>query len=157
MTEKEKTGFPGAFFAGVGVMLVLLGIVYLLMSGPSSPRQTAQQALPLGDQEKAYAERIRFTDAKLSRAANMLNQEVTFLFMVVENTGNRPIRALEISLEFRNLLNEIVLRENRRVIDLRTAPLPGGQSREVQINFENIPGEWNRAVPEMRVTGLLLE
>jgi len=146
-----------AFFTGVGVMLLLLGGVYLLMSGPSSQRTVAQQTLPFGDEEKAYAERIRFTGGKMSRAANMLDQEVTFLFVTVENTGHRPVRALEISLEFRNLLNEVVLRETRRVIDVRMAPLPAGQSRELQANFENVPGEWNRAVPAIRITGLLLE
>lgn len=157
MNTSQKSEFPLAFLAGVVVMLLILGGLYLLTSGPRSPRTVAQEDLPFGDAEKAYAERIRISETSVSRAANFLDQEVTFLFGVVENSGTRSLRALEVTLEFRNLLNEVILRETRRIIDHRTPPLPAGQPREFQITFEQIPAEWNRAVPGIRITGLRLE
>lgn len=146
-----------AFLAGAGVVLLLLGGLYLLTRTASSGGSQAPRRLPISAAEQAYAEEIHFLDLKMSRATNFLNQEVTFLFGVVSNDGKRTIRDMEVSVEFRDLLNQVVLREIHRPLGPRAAPLLPGQRREFDLTFEHVPVDWNRRYPTIRVTGLLLE
>lgn len=156
MKLEEESRFRPAMLVGAGVVVLLLGGV-LLLTRKSERAVLSGQRLPLGSIEKAYAESIHFRDLRMSRAANFLNQEVTFLFGVVSNNGSRTIREMEVTVEFRNMINQLVLRETQRIFGRYAAPLPGGQSREFQLTFEHIPADWNRQYPSLRVTGLLLE
>ncbi len=157
MIQEEKSGFPAAFLAGVGVVLLLLGGVFLLTRSTKPAASATEQHLPMTETEQAYARQIRFLDLKMSRAANFLNQEVTFVFGSVVNDGARAIREIEVTIEFRDPFNQVVLRDTRRVFGPRVAPLAAGQRREFQLGFEHLPTDWNRQYPSIRVTGLLLD
>lgn len=157
MSTEERSDFPLAFLAGVGIMLLLLAGAYFLTRPSKPPGPVVEKHLPLGDAAKSYGERIHFTDLSVGRAANFLNQEVTFVFGTVANDGPKTVRGLEVTLEFRDLLKQVVLRETRILVDQRIAPLAAGEKREFQFTFEKIPAEWNQAVPGISVRGLIVE
>lgn len=157
MEIEEKRDFPLALLLGIGVMALLLGGLFFLTRESPQPAARTPQRLPMGPEEEAYAGQIQFSELRMSRAANFLNQEVTFLFGMVKNNGTRKVREIELTIEFQNLLNQIVLRETRRVIGKQAAPLEAGEAREFQLTFEQVPDDWNRHVPTLRISGLLLE
>ena len=157
MEIEEKRDFPLALLLGLGVMALLLGGLFFLTRESPRPALQTPEHLPMGPEEEAYAKQIRFSDLRMSRAANFLNQEMTFLFGVVKNNGARKVREIELTLEFQNLLNQIVLRETRRLMGRRGAPLESGEVREFQLTFEEVPEDWNRHNPMLRISGLLLE
>ena len=160
MDLEEKPEFPWAMVAGAAVVILLLGGVWLLTRGSGTTGPAADQRLPMGEAEKAYAARIEFKDIKMSRAENLLNQQITFIFAVLVNNGARTIHDMEVTVEFKDLLNQVVLRERMRPFGppgTAVEPLPGGRSREFQLNLEHVPVQWNRQYPTFRVTGLLLE
>ncbi len=159
--EKPQEGnqFPVILLAGAVVVLLVAGASYLLLHYTQGAAPGAER-LPLGPDERTYAERIHFNDVQMSRAANFLNQEITFLSGVISNDGTRTIRDMEVRVEYRDSLNQVVLRETMhplRALGSRPEPLPAGRSRRFQFGFEHIPEDWNRQYPEVRVTGLLLE
>ena len=92
----------------------------------------------------------------MSRAANTLNQEVTFVVGTVENSGARAVRQVEVTVEFHDLINQVILRDSHRLLR-PGAPLGPGQNQDFQINFDRVPNDWNRRYPSLRVTGLQLE
>jgi len=151
---ETNRGFPFAFAAGLAVVGLLLGGLWWLSA--NQPRMAAAQPLPFGDAEKAYASRIKFTDIQMNRTANFLDQQVTAIFGFVENKGTRTIREMEVRLEFRNLLGQVVLRDERRIFGPREGSLGGGRRSEFQFNFERIPEDWDRHVPQFTITGLHL-
>lgn len=156
MNGEEKRGFPLAMLAGVVVVIAALAVIYFLAQRPGGAiRGTGP--LPMGEVEQAYAPKIRFENLEMHRAANFLGQEVTYLFGNIINEGDRPVREVEISFVFRNLDNEVVLRDTQTLFGPRAAPLPPGASREIQVGWEVMPASWNQHVPEMRITGLLLD
>ena len=156
MITKQKSNFSTAFLAGIVVVLLLLGGVYLL-TRYLKQEVIREEHLPMTASEQAYVSRIRFTDPKVSRAANFLNQEVTFVLGSVVNDGPKSIRQMEITVEFRDIFGQVVLRAPHRPWGPQALPLAGGQSREFQFNFEHVPGDWNQAYPSLRITGLLLD
>jgi hypothetical protein len=140
---------------GLVIVAALVGVIGFWSSRGGG--ETTKKPLPFGADEQSYAQRIEFTDIKMSRAANFLDQEVTIIFGRVQNRGPRPIREMEVEVEFRNFQDRVVLSEKRRPFDPGQASLGGGFSREFQMNFEKVPADWNQQYPAIRVTGLALE
>jgi hypothetical protein len=155
--SKERNRFPVAFLVGVVIVSVLVaGAVELSKySEPAGPQPL--KPLPMGPAEQAYAARVHFLDPKMSRAANFLNQEVTFIFGTVQNGGSRQIRQIEVTLEFHDVFNQVVLRDKQRLFPPHTPPIPPGERRDFELAYEHIPVQWNQVYPAMRITGLDLK
>jgi len=153
-TREERIRMPAAFLAGLIVVALLIGAALLVnrLWKPAIPE--SEMPLPVGPAEQAYIPQIQFSDPKMSRAANFLNQEVTFIFGTVENTGNRPVRQVEITLEFHDIYGQMVQRETHRLMGTRAAPLAAGESRDFQLSFDHISEQWNQVYPTIQVTGL---
>jgi hypothetical protein len=151
--EEGGRQFGVALLAGLAVVLVLAGIVYLLSRADanSSPQKVA---LPMGATEQAYAAQVTFSDFELSRAENFLKQQVTYIVGIVSNNGPRNIAAMEVTLEFHDIPQKAILRETQRIITTDGPPLAAGAKRQFQLSLENIPDEWDRRPPTFAITGL---
>jgi hypothetical protein len=154
---EERSRLPVAFLAGLVVVSLLIGAAVLInhFSTPAGPIE--EKPLPMGPVEQAYAPQIHFLEPKMSRAANFLNQEVTFVFGTVENGGQRQVRQIEVTLEFHDVFNQVVLRDKQRLFLPNAAPLGPGERRDFQLGYEHLPAQWNQAYPAIRITGLDLK
>jgi hypothetical protein len=154
----ERRRFPVAFLAGAIVMALLFGGFYLLTRILGSHGPSVAAKLPFGAAEQAYAERIHFNDLHMSRSTNMIKQEFTYVTGTMSNDGVQSIRAMEVTVEFRDGLNQVILRDSQFVIAPQgDPPLNAGLSREFQVTLEHVPAEWNQEYPSIRVTGLVLQ
>lgn len=152
--------------AGLGGLGLLAGWLWLAPSTPQEARPALPTVLPpLTATEEAYLPEIEIGDLELSRWQNFLSQQVTYLDGTVKNRGPRSILALEMRLEFKDLYNQTVFRQMARIVgsarlspaDPRAAPLRAGEARQFRVAFEDLPKDWNQALPQIRITGLLLE
>lgn len=157
MYPSEQRRFSYALLAGAGLVLLLAGGTVYVAQRQAGERARQPQRLPMGTLEQAYAGQIHFLDLKMSRAANLLDQEVTYVTGVLSNDGDRTIRDLEATIEFRDPMNQVVLRDTQRPLGLRPKPIPPLRRREFEFTFEHVPDDWNRQFPAIRVTGLVLE
>jgi len=155
--REERNHFPVAFLAGVIVVFIIFGSVVLLLrtSHPGGP--AVAERLPYGPAEQAYSERIHFKGIQMARATNFLNQEFTYVGGTISNDGTRTIRQLEVTMEFHDPFNQVVLRESRQLIGANARPLNGGDVRDFQISLDHVPAEWDQQYPAIHVTGLVLE
>ena len=110
--------------------------------------------LQVGPDEQAYTSQIHLTDPKMSRAANFLNQEVTYIFGAVQNGGNRKVKQIEIMLEFHDPFNQVVLRDRQRLFLPTAPPMSPGDQRDFQVPYEHISAEWNNVYPTIRVSAV---
>jgi hypothetical protein len=159
-TSEQATSnrFYVALAAGAGVVLLLLVAAILLSRGSGEKNALGQPApLPFGAAEQAYVPQIHFSALQLTQATNMLNQEFTYVVGTVSNTGNRPVRTIEVTVEFHDLVNQLVLRDTVPVFAPGAPPLAPGREREFQLTFEHVPAGWNHQPPSIRVTGLDLQ
>ena len=155
--REERRRFPLAFLLGLLIVGILFGGFVLLTRTMHSHTQAAAVKMPFGSAEQTYAARIHFTDIQLARATNFLKQEFTYVAGTISNDGVQTIRAMEVAVEFRDDLNQVVLRETQVLIAPNADPLPAGQRRGFQITLEHIPTDWNHQYPSINVTGLILE
>ncbi len=137
-------------------LLVAAGFYFLFLRGPARTLVPGDSRLPFGPQEQAYAGKLQFSHFAMSRAENFLNQEVTLLSGDVLNSGDRPVRAAEVTISFQDDMNQVVLREARSLLPPRAAALAPGQSAHFEISFDHVPASWNVQIPSVRVSGLQL-
>src|SRR5260370_36459013 len=106
MPSAERSRLPAAFGAGLVIVTLLIGAAVLLSRYSTQGGPEVLKPLPMGPTEQAYAPQIHFLEPKMSRAANFLDQEVTFVFGTLENGGNWRITQIEIALEFYDLVSQ---------------------------------------------------
>jgi hypothetical protein len=154
---QHRRDMPVMFIAGsIVVAICLAGLVFLVhISQPSGP--VAAKQLPFGPPEQAYAEHIHFANIQMARAKNMLDQEFTYVGGTISNEGTQTIKAMDVTIEFRDPFNQVILRDTERLIGAATNPLGPSQPRDFQVTLEHIPDQWNQQYPAIRVTGLILQ
>jgi len=152
----ERKEFPVTFLIGIVIVLLLIGgaVMWSHYSVPVANEE--DKPLPVNPEEQAYLPQIQLTAPTMSRAANFLNQEVTYIFGTVTNVGNRKVKQIEITLEFHDPFNQVVLRDRQRLFLPTAPPMEPGQSRDFQVPYEHISAEWNNVYPTIKVTGVIL-
>jgi hypothetical protein len=149
----ERSQFSFALTLAAAAVVIVLAGLYFLPGRQSPSRGTAPEA-HFGAAENAYAPKIHVENVALSRAENFLHQEVTTLSGDLVNTGSRPLRAVELTIEFSDDLRQVVLRETQSAIVPGAPPLAPGERRSFEASFEHIPSSWNIQQPVVRVTSL---
>lgn len=150
--REGKRELPVGVIASVVFMAAVLAGVYFLLE-----RQAEPVAQPAPTQEaEAYLPHLGMGDLRLSAEENFLGQQVTYVDGMLSNQGDRTIRQLKLRLYFRDLLNQVILQQDRDVIRAGL-PLPPGESREFRLHFDHIPDSWNRQVPQFQLVGMEFE
>jgi hypothetical protein len=154
----EGRPFPAAFVAGLIIVFIVVAFA-VAISKYAHSRESAAAALslPFGGAEQAYAGNLRFDNIQMARATNLLNQEFTYVGGTMTNGGTRSVAALQVTVEFRDPFNQVILRDSEQLINRTNAPLGPGEHRDFQITLEHIPATWNQQNPAFRVTGMILQ
>jgi hypothetical protein len=155
-SSEERSRLPATFLVGIVIVLLLIGGAVLWSRYVVPAANEDEKPLPVSPEEQAYLPQIHLLEPKMSRAANFLNQEVTYIFGTVENGGNRKVKQIEITLEFHDPFNQVVLRDKQRLFLPTDPPMLPGQQRDFQVPYEHISAEWNNVYPTIQVTGLVL-
>jgi hypothetical protein len=144
---------------GAIVLLAIFVSLWFLFAPPLNKNTTPGQigaTFKMIPAERDYLPKLRVEKIALSRAENFLHQEVTILNAEVTNDGAKTVRALLLTVEFRDELNQVVLRETRGTLGTPPVALAPGESRLIEISFDNVPKSWNRQQPSARVSYLQL-
>lgn len=133
------------------VLIVLAGFAITLLverhSSPQFPAATTESRPPLGPEQKAYLPLLVFGEFHMSAAENFLGNTVIYLDGKVTNRGDKPVRSLDVELNFVDTLNQVVLRETAHPLTRRAGPLAPGETRPFRVTFEHMPADWNQTPP----------
>jgi hypothetical protein len=154
--RQDRNRLPVALAAGAGVVLLLFGGLMFVSRVMRTHSPAASEVLPFGPPEQVYAQRIHFMKPQMARATNFLNQEFTYIAGTISNDGTRSIERLQVTLEFHDPLNQVVLRDRQLLITSPARPLDGGQRRDFQVTLDHVPASWDQQYPSIRVSGIVL-
>ncbi len=150
--QEEKRELPLGLIAGAVFMAAVLAGLYFVIQQQSEPPPR-----PAPTQEaEAYLPNLFVEDLRLSAEENFLGQQSTYVDGALSNRGNRTIRRLTLRLYFRDTLNQVILQQDRGIIQ-PGSPLPPGGSREFRLHFADIPDSWNRQVPQFQLVAMEFE
>jgi hypothetical protein len=156
-TPGEGRSFPTFLVIGAAAVVLLIGIVYWASKYAPAPVKVPEIPLAMGPAETEYVSHLEFLQPSVARATNFLNQEATFVFGTVKNNGSRSVRQIEVTLEFHDVYQQVVLRDKQRLFDANAFPLGPTEMRDFQITYERMPAQWNQAYPAVHVTGMALK
>jgi len=136
----------------VSVVLAALLAAFVLQRHHAATRSAEVVAVRpvLNDEQKAYLGSFDFADLHMSAAANFLGDTVTYLDGTVTNKGAKPVRRLDVELNFVDTLNQVVLRETARPLSGRAKPLQPGETCAFRVTFEHMPADWNQVPPKAK-------
>jgi hypothetical protein len=155
--EEDKRGIPIVLITGAIALVILIGVIVWLSRYAPEPVKPPEVPLAMGPAEQEYVSHIEFLAPQVARATNFLNQEVTFVFGTVKNNGPRPVKQIEITMEFHDVFKQVVLRDKERLFSPDAIPLESYHMRDFQITYERLPAQWDQAYPSMKITGLALQ
>jgi hypothetical protein len=112
---------------------------------------------PVPVEDLAYASQVAFSGLHLSAEENFLGQQVVYLDGEMTNRGSKVVRQLKGRLLFRDLLNQVVLREEQTILGGSAEFLQPARTRSFQIRFDQTPDSWNRQVPELQIIFLQVQ
>jgi hypothetical protein len=146
---------------GMGVVVaaaILLSLWFLFepLQNRNSSSVRGTIVLNMTPSEQEYAKRIQVGKIQMSRAENFLHQEVTTMGGELYNGGSEPVLSLTLTTEFSDDMNQIVLRETRKVLGSPAAAMAPGERRAFEISFDHIPPSWNMQSPVVRVSHVQL-
>jgi hypothetical protein len=155
--QETRRGMPVILLVGALAVIVIGGLVYWAGRYAPAPIKPPEIPLTMGPAENDYVSHIEFLEPQVARATNFLNQEATFVFGTVKNNGPRPIRQIEVTMEFHDVFKQVVLRDKERLFDADAIPLESYHMRDFQITYERMPAQWDQAYPTVHITGLNLQ
>jgi hypothetical protein len=146
---------------GMGMLVaaaIVLSLWFLFQPLQSRKSSSAQQTvvLKMNPAEQAYTNKIEVSKIAMSRAENFLHQEVTTMAGELYNGGTQAVVSVTLTTEFSDDMNQIVLRETRKVLGTPGTMLAPGERRAFEISFDRMPNSWNMQVPTVRVSHLQL-
>jgi hypothetical protein len=138
------------------VILAGVSAYFLLFKTPPRGVSQGNSRLEFGQMEKAYAPSLHLGNFAMKQAENFLNQEVKILEGDVLNAGDRNVTAVDATIEFRDSLDQIALKETRPLVPPSPEGLKPGQVAHFEISFDHVPSSWNYQMPRVTVSGLKL-
>ena len=139
----------------IAVVALILGIILGAAVWLAHTRSTrSRPQVGLSEEEREYLQHIVISDAQVSAATNFLGDMVTYVDAKMTNRGAKPVRELDIRLEFSDMLNQVVLRETTHPL---TSPMPAlapGETRAFRATLERMPAEWNQVAPTITPVAL---
>lgn len=140
-------------------LVIVLGGVssyFLLFQSPKHPVAQGTSPLTAGSAEATYAANLRLGNFAMKQAENFLNQEVKILEGDVLNAGSTAVVAVDATIEFRDGMDQIALRETRPLLPPSPAGLAPGQVAHFELSFDHVPNSWNFQMPKVTITGIKL-
>jgi len=148
---------PVTVILAVAVVVAIVTSVWFLLKSPLTSNPAPVQTtvvLTMDSVERDYAKNLSVENIALSRAENFIHQEVTTLSGEVLNGGAQAVLALDLTVEFSDDLNQVVLRETRGVLGTPHQALAAGERRSFEISFDHVPNSWNMQKPVVRIAYL---
>jgi hypothetical protein len=164
MPEPEPSSGPWLGL-GIGAVLIVITVGFLIYQSRKDPGRTPRpQAVMQQAPADPYAAKLELSGVKMAQAENLLGGRSIYIEGALKNAGDQTVTGATAEITFRNILKEVVQRENHVVrvvlarepaVDvaaLSMSPLKPGDSKEFQLIFEHVSADWNGQYPEIRIT-----
>jgi hypothetical protein len=123
-------------------MILILGAFGWLTFGPKPAPPPPPVLTP---EAKQYLNNLDLSNVHMQAAESMVNQRVVEILGDIANKGSRTVRLAEVTCVFRDYSGSEIKRERVPIV----AGLVPGASKPFRLAFDDVPEEWNQAMPAL--------
>jgi hypothetical protein len=131
-------------------MILILGAFGWLTFGPKPPPAPPPV---LTAEAKQYLNNLTLSNVHMQAAESLVNQRVVEILGDIANKGDRVVRLAEVTCVFRNYSGSEIKRERVPIVGSMvagsTGPLAPGAAKPFRLAFDDVPEEWNQAMPAL--------
>jgi hypothetical protein len=155
-TEKTQTKRAGPAVNPVLMVIGLAAVVLLaawylfFRGGPPTPEKPL-----LTPEAKAYVKHLALSDVEMKAKESYLKQAVVEITGKITNTGERPLKVVEINCVFFDPYGQVVLRQRVPIVSQRMGGLKPGEAKSFRLPFDDIPESWNQALPQLVIARIV--
>ncbi len=119
-------------------------------------RQDPASATPpsLTTDARQYVRHLKLSGVEIKRTESYLQSAVVEIVGNITNTGERPLRQVELNCVFYDPYGQLVLRQRIPIVREMTGGLKPGETRSFRLPFDSIPASWNQSMPQLVIAGI---
>jgi hypothetical protein len=137
-------------YIGVAVLLAgSAGFYYLNYTKPAAPAETA-----LTPEGKAYARNLRLSGIELKATSAYFGQKIVEIEGKIGNSGDKPLRGVEIYCVFYDTYGQLVLRKRVPIVSPKMGGLQPSETKSFRLPFDELPDSWNQAMPQLVIASV---
>src|SRR5262245_29860751 len=118
-------------------------------------RHQADQGPVLTAEARQYLKSLALREVGMEAHESYLKQEVVEISGKIGNKGERLVKLVEINCVFRDAYGQVVLRERVAIAGRKAGDLGPGDTKSFRLAFDNIPGSWNKQMPDLVIAQIL--
>ena len=134
---------PASIVIGLAVILIL-GVFGWLTFGPK-PEPPPPPVLTA--EAKQYVPNLVLNNVHMQAAESIVNQRLVEILGDVTNKGDKIVRLAEVTCVFHDFNGAELQRERVAIIGQTTGPLAPGATKPFRLAFDDLPDNWNQAMP----------
>jgi hypothetical protein len=151
-SNQTKTAIPLTLIAIVAGLLAVGGALFWYLEREAG---LPMQKPVLTQEAKAYVHYLKLSDVQMKATSSYLSQTVVEIEGKITNTGDRPVRDVELNCVFYDPYGQLVLRERVAIVRSRDGALNPGQTRNFRMPFDSIPESWNQTMPQLVIAQIV--
>jgi hypothetical protein len=120
-------------------------------------RNLHEQQPVLTQEGKAYTRSLKLSGVEMKAAESYLKQEIVEITGNITNNGDRTLKLVEINCVFYDAYGQLVLRQLAAIAGGRMGNLAPANTKSFRLAFDNIPGSWNKQMPQLVIAQIVFE
>jgi hypothetical protein len=154
VTQKRERKVPPLVF--ILLALVALGGAGFWYLEQQSHRVVTTTTV-LTPEAKAYVSNLKLSEVDMKASDAYLQQRLVEIVGKITNGGDRKLKNIYIKCVFQDPVGQVVLREQVAVLPARAGGLGPGETKSFRLAFDNLPGSWNQALPQLVIAQIAFE
>jgi hypothetical protein len=155
VAKPEKPSLPWTMIGIIAGVLVVGGAGLFWLDYQSKHVRT--DVAVLTPEAKAYVTSLKLSEVDMKAHESYLKQAVVEITGKITNNGSRVLKLVEINCVFYDMNGQVVLRERLAIAGRKTGDLKPGDTKQFRLPFDNIPGSWNQAMPQLVIAQIQFE
>jgi hypothetical protein len=151
---KKNREFPTGIAIALAVVLLVGGAAAWYFS---QPRENANQAPVLTPEAKAYVRNLKLGGVELKATDSAMAKSLIEIVGNITNNGDRKLKLVELNCIFYDPYNQVVLRERVAIVRPKAGGIAPGETKAFRMPFDNMPGSWNQAMPQLVIAQIQFE
>src|SRR5947199_2740637 len=137
----------------IGITAVTFVGVILLWAFSSNDR-TLSASLTAVTDKSVIAKSVQVAHISIATGENFVGHRIRVISGAITNTSDKPLRLVEMKMVFTDYDGKPIQESVQKGFEGIQKPLAPGMQHRFEVNFENLPKNWNYHVPNVEVVKL---